>query len=74
MRARGYPISAADYYNEQHDGALWGANVPIRGKHEVYGAFGTMLLSHILPRGEGIDGYLPTMQHVAAEVAEALDS
>lgn len=74
MRAHGYPISGVDYYNEQHDGALWGASVPIRGKHEVYGAFGIMLLGHVLHRSEGIDGYLPTMQQIAAEVAEALDS
>ncbi|MCA0043351.1 helix-turn-helix domain-containing protein [Celeribacter litoreus] len=74
VRDRGYAISDDEYYKEQHDGVLWGVSVPIVGEQEVYGAFGIMLLSHVLPRGEGVEEYLPMMQQIAKEVAEAMES
>lgn len=74
VRQNGYAISDEEYYKEQHDGVLWGASVPIKGKTETYGAFGIMLLTHVLPRGEGLDEYLPIMQHIADEVAAEMDS
>ncbi|MFC4734295.1 IclR family transcriptional regulator domain-containing protein [Salipiger abyssi] len=74
VRQQGYAISDRAYYKEQHDGVLWGASVPIRGREETYGAFGIMLLTHVLQRGEGLDEYLPVMQEIAAEVAETMDN
>ncbi|AJE49122.1 helix-turn-helix domain-containing protein [Celeribacter indicus] len=73
VRARGYAISDEEYYQEQHEGVLWGASVPIRGRSEIHGVFGIMLLSHVLKRGEGLADYLPVMTRITEDVAGMMD-
>ena len=74
VRARGYAVSDRAYYEDQHDGVLWGVSVPIRGRSEVYDSFGIMQLTHVQPRGEGIDAYLGTLTAIADEVAAQMDA
>jgi len=73
IRRQGYALGDESYYQQRHDGILWGVSVPIIGRHMVYGIVGLMILAHVQRRGEGLKALVPPLQEFAAEIAETLD-